>query len=117
MSPELAGLIKTALEPQTNNEGGLAGGQDGGKGLQGPGEGPQAEKKGVIDLSKTSDSTLETIQERLQGMQICLEVIKYVSASEILGPTDEMTLLRKMMSKQWITFYGIFEEFCRPTKR
>jgi len=40
----------------------------------------------------------------------------YVSASEILGPIDVMTLLRKMTSKQYITFYGIFEEFCWPTK-
>ena len=39
-----------------------------------------------------------------------------MSAPEIFGPIDEMTLLRKMTSKQCITFYCIFEELCRPTK-
>jgi len=39
-----------------------------------------------------------------------------VSASEILGPIDEMTLLRKKTSKQCIKFYGILDEFGQPTK-
>jgi len=39
-----------------------------------------------------------------------------VSTSEILGPIDEITLLRKMTSRLCIIFYGILEEFWWPTK-
>jgi len=58
------------------------------------------------------------IQYKLKYVNNIVNAIKlltllntYVSASEILGPITDMTLLRKLTPKQCITFHGIFRSF------